>query len=186
MYSFNYGVSLKMPIKGDNFLNKLILLFVFDKMEIPLSDSTIADICCQSNEWLNYMDCQTTLSLLKDNGFVNVKNTSSAAFYSLTPNGRNCLSNFYLEIPYSLRDSISKFAKQNQNRFRRKQEYIADYHMNKDGTYSVLLRISEDSVGIQFELKLNVPSRQIAKNIYTKWPDKAEHFYATVYENLVD
>ena len=45
-----------MQVKGDSSLNKLILLFVFDKMEVPLSENTVLDMCTSSNNWLAYMD----------------------------------------------------------------------------------------------------------------------------------
>ena len=38
-----------MQVKGDATLNKLIILFVFDKMEVPLSENTSLDMCCSSN-----------------------------------------------------------------------------------------------------------------------------------------
>ncbi len=175
-----------MPIKGDSFLNKLILLFVFDKMEVPLSAEIIEDMCCQSNDWLNYMDCNPTLSQLKDNDFIyEIQSPGSPTLYSITPNGRVCLADFFFNIPSSIRENISRFVKQNRNQFRKKQDYVADYYMNKDGTYTVYLKII-DPVGPQFELKFTVPSRQIAKNIYKKWTDKAEHVYASIYESLVD
>ena len=34
-----------MQVKGDALVNKLILLFVFDKMEVPLSENTVLDMC---------------------------------------------------------------------------------------------------------------------------------------------
>ena len=174
-----------MPIQGDNFLNKLILLFVFDKMEVPLSKTTIESMCCQVNKWLNFMDCAPTLAQLQDNDFIYKLESSSPALYAITPNGRVCLAEFFVSIPTSTREDISRFVKQNRNDYKRKQEYVADYYMNKDGTYTVFLKILEP-IGSQFELKLVVPSRQIAKNIYRKWEDKAETVYSAVYENLVD
>ena len=57
--------------------------------------------------------------------------------------------------------------------------------MNKDGTYTVYLKILEP-IGPQLELKIVVPTRQIAKNIYKKWEDKAENVYSAIYENIVD
>ena len=174
-----------MPIKGDNLLNKLIMLFVFDKMEVPLSLSTIEDICSQSNDWINYMDCHSTLSQLIDNNFIYDISSSGMTLYSITPNGRVCLADFFVRIPASIRENISSFVKKNRNKYRRKQEYVADYYMNKDGTYTVYLKILEP-VGPQLELKLVVPSRQIAKNIFNKWEDKAESVYAAIYDNIID
>ena len=175
-----------MPIKGDNLLNKLILLFVFDKMEVPLSEATIIDMCCQTNDWISYMDCKPTLSQLIDNTFIyEISSAGNATLYSITPNGRVCLADFFFKIPTSLRDAISKFVKANRNKYGKRQDYVADYYMNKDGTYTVYLKIV-DAIGTQFELKFSVPSRQIAKNIYKKWENKAENIYALIYENLVD
>ncbi|MBR2371406.1 MAG: DUF4364 family protein [Clostridia bacterium] len=51
-----------MPATLDNTQNKLLLLFVFDKMEIPLSEDTIVDLCCNTNNWITYIDCKQALS----------------------------------------------------------------------------------------------------------------------------
>ncbi len=39
--------------------NKLILLYIFDQMETPLSEETLIEIC-NENDWLSYMDCQAS------------------------------------------------------------------------------------------------------------------------------
>lgn len=175
-----------MPVKGNSFINKLILLFVFDKMEIPLSSSTIEEVCSQENDWISFMDCKDTLShLLSDQFVYELSSGGQQPFYSITPKGRVCLADFYVNIPKSLREDIVCFVRTNRLKYRRKQEYIADYFMNKDGTYTVYLKIIE-LAGTQLELKLTVPTRQIAKNIYKKWPDKAEVLFSSIYETLVD
>lgn len=175
-----------MAVKGNNFINKLILLFVFDKMEIPLSSATIAEVCCQENDWINYMDYMLTLPhLLEDQFIYEISSGGAEPFYSITPKGRVCLADFYINIPKSLRENIVAFVRANRLKYRRKQEYLGDYYMNKDGTYTVFLKIMELS-GPQLELKIIVPTKQIAKNIYKKWPDKAEFVFSSLYENLVD
>ena len=57
--------------------------------------------------------------------------------------------------------------------------------MNKDGTYTVYLKIIEP-VQPLMELKFVVPNRQAAKDIYKKWNEKADGIYRVLYENLVD
>lgn len=174
-----------MQIKGDALLNKLILLFVFDKMECPLTENTILDMCCSSNDWISYMDCKPIISQLLQHGFIYCVSGGGDPLYSITSDGRVCLADFFVQIPASLREKISKFVKQNRTKYRKKQEYIADYYMNKDGTYTVFLKIIELS-GPQLELKFIVPTKQIAKDIYKKWPDKAEVLFSSVYDTLVD
>lgn len=174
-----------MQVKGDSSLNKLILLFVFDKMEVPLSENTILDMCCSSNNWLAYMDCQPILNQLIDCGWIYNIGNSGEPLYTITPDGRICLANFFIKIPASTREEISLFIKNNRAKYRRKQECVADYFMNKDGTYTAYLKIIEPAQPV-LELKLVVPNRQIAKDIYKKWGEKAADVYRNLYENLVD
>ena len=77
-----------MQVKGDSSLNKLILLFVFDKMEVPLSENTVLDMCCSSNNWLNYMDCQPILNQLLECGWIYNISTPEDPLYTITPDGR--------------------------------------------------------------------------------------------------
>ena len=174
-----------MQVKGDVLVNKLILLFVFDKMEVPLSENTILDMCCSSNSWINYMDCKPLISTLLDHSFIYNVSTSGEPLYSITQNGRMCLANFYVRIPSSVREEISVFVKNNSRKYRRRQECFADYNMNKDGTYTVRLKLLEPS-GPILELNLVVPSRQIAKDIYKKWEERAEEVYTGVYDLIVN
>lgn len=175
-----------MQVRGDALVNKLILLFVFDKMEAPLSENTVLDMCCSANNWISYMDCKPLLGTLLDHSFIyNTAPQGANPLYSITPDGRVCLADFYVQIPSSLREEISTFVKNNRTRYRKSQQCAADYFMNKDGTYTVYLKILEPNQPI-FELKLVVPNRQTAKNIYKKWEEKAANVYATVYDCLVD
>jgi len=175
-----------MQVKGDSSVNKLILLFVFDKMEVPISENTVLDMCCSSNNWLAYMDCQPILNQLLEQGWIyNVSNSNGDPLFTITPDGRVCLANFFVKIPASTREAISVFIKNNRAKYRRKQECFADYYMNKDGTYTVYLKIIEPVQPVM-ELKLVVPNRQIAKDIYKKWGEKASGVYGSIYESLVD
>lgn len=174
-----------MKAKSDSSLIKLILLFVFDKMEVPLSENTVLDMCCSSNNWIAYMDCQPVLNQLLDCGWIYNIGNDNETLYTITPDGRICLANFFINIPASIREEISIFVKNNRAKYRRKQECVADYFMNKDGTYTVYLKIIEPAQPV-LELKLVVPDRQTAKDIYKKWEEKAGAFYRSVYENLVD
>lgn len=174
-----------MQVKGDSSLNKLILLFVFDKMEVPLSENTILDMCCSSNNWLAYMDCQPILSQLLECNWIYNISSENEPLYTITPDGRVCLANFFIKIPASTREEISIFIKNNRAKYRRKQECVADYYMNKDGTYTVYLKIIEPVQPV-LELKLVVPNRQTAKDIYKQWGEKATPVYRALYESLVD
>lgn len=171
---------------GDTTTAKLIALFVFDKMEVPLSEDTIVDMCAVSNNWIPHMECRSTIFQLKDAGFIHTINAShSETLYSLTPEGRVCLAHFFIRIPSTLRENISEFVKGNRLKYRKRQEYLTDYFKNADGSYTVLLKIIEPTQPV-LEIKMTVPSRHTAKWINKQWEEKASGVYALLYEQLVD
>ena len=174
-----------MQIKGETSVNKLILLFVFDKMESPLSERTLLDICSSSNAWINYMDCVVLIQKLLGDGFICAIPGVEETLFTIPPEGRESLANFYINIPLSLREEISRFVKNNSSKLRTRQECKADYYQNKDGTYTVFLKILAP-VQPMLELKFVVPDKKTANTIYKKWEDKASELYSVVYETLVD
>ena len=173
-----------MQIQGETSVNKLILLFVFDKMETALSERTIVDMCTAGNNWLNYMDCKELLPRLLDDGFICRIPSAEDVLYSITTDGRESLNSFYINIPKSIRDEISAFVKKNSGKLRNRQECKSDYYQNVDGTYTVFLKILAP-VQPMLELKFVVPDKKTAQNIYKNWESKASELYSAIYETLV-
>ncbi|NCA67165.1 MAG: DUF4364 family protein, partial [Clostridia bacterium] len=118
---------------------KLILLYVMDKMEVPLEDDIVTSICSQDNSWVAYVECKEAISNLCSVGFLHKNNTGGKQIYSITPEGRICLANFYTRIPLSLREEITEYIKKSRILYRKKQELFSDYYKNKDGSYTVAL-----------------------------------------------
>ncbi len=175
-----------MQIQGETSVNKLIVLFVFDKMESPLSERTVLEICSTSNDWLNYMDCKELLPRLLDDGFLcTISSAEEEPLYTITSDGRQSLNSFYINIPKSLRDEISAYVKKNSGQLRNRQECKSDYYQNKDGTYTVYLKILAP-VQPMVELRFVVPDKKTAQNIYKNWENKASDLYSAIYETLVD
>lgn len=175
-----------MDVANNSKISKLVVLFVFDKMEIPLTEETILDMCCSQNAWVSYMLCKEILSDLIESGFLATTiSKTNVKYFTITNEGRMCLNYFFVNIPSSLRDEISEYVKTNRINFRRKQEYFRDYSRNDDGSYTVVLKIL-DPTGAKLDMKLNVSNRQNAQNIYKKWEQKASQVYASLYDILLD
>lgn len=176
---------LFMLNSGETSVNKLIILFVFDKMESALSERTLVDMCSSSNNWMGYMDCVNVLHKLLDDNFIYVVGDGEDMLYTITPDGRETLANFYINIPKSVREEISIFVKKNSARYRNRQECRSDYYQNIDGTFTVSLKILAPVQPI-LDLKFVVPDKKTAKTIYKKWEEKAADLYQVIYENLCD
>lgn len=168
----------------NTYVNKLTLLFVLDKMEIPLTTNTIIDMCCTANNWLSFMDCHSIISKLIDDNFITNVSSTNEAMYSITPDGRECLAGFFSSINTSVRAEISQFVKEHRKEYKRKQECFSDYFMNKDGTFTVSLKIIEP-VQPLLELKFVVASKKIAKDIHDRWENMAEDTYRIILEHFI-
>lgn len=177
-----------MNISSDSTTNKLILLYVLEKIEIPLSENSILDICSSRNNWINYMECKEILYQLKDVSFIYpLDQNENEARYYLTVEGRECLSNFYRRIPLQMREEIAEFTKQNRLAFKRSQEYLADYEKIDDGSYNLNMRIRSPFTNEpMFKLEFRAPSRESAINACKLWREKAPLIYESVYENLIE
>jgi len=176
----------EFPFEVDEIMKKLILLFVFEKMEFPLTDESLNDIVARNPEWMTYMDFREALFLLIENKFVYQTTAGSETCFHITQDGRGCLGHFYQKIPASVREEIIEFARENRQKFKRRQEYTWDYYKNADGTYTVVLRIQTQAAGDNLlEIKFKTDTRAGAKTAAGKWRDKAASIYEALY-NLAE
>lgn len=178
---------MKLEFSHDDFGTKLILLYMLEQIEIPLSEQFIMDICTTRNDWINYMECVSVFHDLLRDGFIYTPDEDPKhSRYTLTAKGRNGLSIYYEEIPDDIRNAISSFCKTNRMYFKRLQEYIGEFTKNSDGTYLVILRITETaSSKPMFEIKINMQTRADAVRAVEIWTTKAPNFYEFVYTNLM-
>ena len=164
---------------------KLILLYVLDKMECDLTEDTIVDMCYYQTKWVSYFTCKIALSELTRSGYVQeVKSIQKDKYYKITTEGRSCLSYFFSEIPTSLKEEIAQFIHENKLIFKRKQEYFSDLIKNKDGSYTVILKILEPT-STDLEIKLNASNQQVAKDIQRNWEENASKVYANIFDTLL-
>ena len=171
----------------DSTLIKLILLYAMDKMDVPLEEDVLTDLCTGDHDWMNYMDCKDALAALEEVSFLQKKNQQNKITYSITPEGRMCLANFYTRIPISLREEINTSVKNDRMNYRRRQEYVSDYYRNSDQTYTVHLRILKPGgEGVLVELKMVVESLETAAFIYKNWQKRASTVYSALCDTLLD
>lgn len=172
----------------DDFTQKIKLLFILERMEIPLTTNNLVDICTATNSWFAYFDLIKYLQELIEIGFVlEKKEQGSENKYCITADGRSCLGHFEYRIKKNIREEIIAFTQENRLHLKRSQEYISEYYKNEDGTYTVVLKIKDPaSIDFLLSMKLKVSNRQIALETSKKWISKAPIIYENVYSNLLD
>ena len=104
-----------MEIDDNNLVNKLIILFIFDKMGMPVTEKTLLEMCASRNNWVNYMESIECLGELVDSGFVFRATSERSEYYTITTSGRECLDSFFTRIPASKRTEIADYIKETGN-----------------------------------------------------------------------
>ena len=176
-----------MSYVPDEFVKRLILLFTFDKMEIPLTDASISEIVMANPSWMTYMDCKDALFLLQENKFIYRISHADEVAFGITADGRGALGNFYTQIPPSIREEITEYARANRQRFKRNQEYTYDYFKNTDGTHTVVLRIRDSGAGDNMlDLRIKTQTRAGAIRAAARWKDRAPNIYEFVHSVMLE
>ncbi len=179
---------MKLEFSNDDFKTKLMLLYMLEQIEIPLTEQFILDILTTRNDWINYMECVSVFHDLLRDGFIYTPDgeDSQRQRYTLSAKGRSALDIYYEEVPENIRQEMSEFCKSNRMYFKRLQEFVADFRKNSDGTYLVTLRIIETaSSEPMFEISINLQTRADAVRAVEVWTDKAPSMYEFVYTNLL-
>jgi len=164
--------------------NKLLVLFVLEKMEIPVKEELLTTICSEDNEWIPYFDCKQTISELIKGGFISKLDSSADPMLTLSEDGHLCLMHFHNDIPKSIRDAVTEYTKESRMKYKKKQEFFCNYYKNADGTYTVEMKILEIVRPI-LQIKCVATQKQ-AISIYNSWNKKAPEVYRALYELLFD
>jgi len=171
---------------ADDMDMKLMLLFIFEKMEFPLTDASISEIIVANPNWMSYMDFRTVVYQLVESRFLLRSSQGGDSLYAITQSGKSCLSHFYSKIPASIREEITNYSRENKQKFKRSQEYNYDYYKNADGTYTIVLRIKEHTSSESvLEVKMKVQNRSEAIRATSKWRDRAPQSYEALYNVLI-
>ena len=168
---------------------KLILLFTLDKMEFPLTENTIFDICYNRNGWISYIDCKEYLYKLVETSLIyKTECKDGEERFNITYDGRNCLNHFYEKLDAKLREQITEYTKANRMHFKRSQEYVSTFFKSEDGSYMVVLKIRSSSIQSEplFEIKIKASSRQSAIEACKKWQDQAHAAYENIYDMFIE
>jgi DNA-binding PadR family transcriptional regulator len=164
--------------------NKLLLLYLIDKMDLPLSRSQITDYVREA-EFMDYFTLSQTLSDMVENGFLENTVENNTTRYSITGDGQTMLEYFEKHIPVSIRTMINGYVHNNRRNIKKEYEMTATYFPNAENDeFVVKCGVYEDERTL-LELAISVDTRDQAKLIQTNWKANAKFLYGRIIEALI-
>lgn len=175
-------------INDEDIKSKLLILFILEKLEMPINEDILLQMCSLDNDWIPYLCFSQYMNELSGAGFINRhldENTKRDYVLSLSEDGKVCLSHFFKDIYKSVRDDVTNYIRTNKLMYRKKQEFSCNYSRLTDGTFKVTCAVLNVDAPV-FEMTFNVPTVAKAIAIRNKWQNKAPDFYRAYTDLLID
>jgi predicted transcriptional regulator len=162
--------------------NKLLLLYIFDKIQLPVSNALITEIVLENN-LLNYFYLQQYLSELVSSGFLKLDKEEKKQLYSISAKGKSVLEYFESRISDVKKDLMSAYFESRKELHKSDLIVSADYLPVNNDNYMVSCKIANNGFET-LELKLTVKSSENAKQICLKWKNDASDIYSKLIKML--
>ena len=107
-------------------LNKLYILYILNKMQLPLTNGQITNIFIE-NDLLDYFSLQEYLYQLKEAELVNLTNKNNLDYYSISEKGKIALNYFTNRIDSDKKESLDIFVHKNKENIIRDRDVKAEF-----------------------------------------------------------
>lgn len=164
-------------------LYKLIILFMLDKVDFPLTNSHISNFMLDK-DYTDYFTIQQVISELVDAEFITTETIRQNSRYEITDSGRETLSFFGNKISNAIQEDVMNYLKKNKFELRNETATTSNFIEEKKGEFLVNLKVKEKSSTV-IELTLTVPTEEEASKICRNWKSKSQDIYASVLSNLL-
>lgn len=162
--------------------NKLILLYIIDKIDMPLNNLQITKLILE-NRFMNYFLLQQFLNELHKGGFLLSETIEGKNVYHISNNGKytlNCLINL---IPKGTKARIDNTFSSIRKTVRSETLITSDFTPESENEYMVSCKVQEDSFSL-IDLNIAVGSKKDARTICENWKKYSQDIYPEIIESL--
>ncbi len=156
-------------------LYKLIILYILDHSEFPLTNSQLCEFLLDKG-YTTYFTIQAAISDLLDAQFISVTQKNNSSYYRLTPMGEETLEAFDSSISDGIKNDVRDFLEEKHQALRQANEVTATYVPKKNQEFDVELSL-KDKKDVLMNLRLTVPTEIQAEHICDHWQKKSNEIY---------
>lgn len=162
---------------------KLIILYMLDKVDFPLTNSQISEFILDKG-YTNYFTLQQALNELADAEFIRSRQVRNSSHYTITAAGRETLEYFGSNIPQAMQDDVDLFLQDHHYQLRNESETLADYYQEKPNLFIVNCEVREGHHKL-ISLSLSVTTKEQAIAICDNWKKKNSDVYSYLIHTLM-
>lgn len=163
--------------------NKLILLYILEKINLPISNILLAQIILENN-FMNYFTLQQYVAELGESNLLESVNDKGKDRLTISESGRNVLHLFKNRISEEKLSQINVYIENKILSIKNELTVTADYTIENGNSYVVNLVASEGNITLM-DLKISVASNKQARELCHKWKSNSSDLYNNIINLLL-
>lgn len=164
-------------------LYKLIVLYLLNKVSLPLSKKRVCDFILLEKGYTNYILLNQAISELIDAGMAEELLINERSHFAITQEGAQTLAFFQTYISDITKEEINTYIKENRLELVNALSVTANYDKASAGEFEAHLLAKEKGIPL-VEITLSVPTEKTAAAICQNWLEKNEEIYQFLVEKL--
>ena len=148
-------------------LYKLIVLYMLDRVDFPLTKSQIGDFILEK-EYTNFLTLQQVIGELTDAGLITAQSIRNRTHLSITREGRQTLNFFGNQINEGIKTDVNLFFKENEITLRNEVSILSDFYKSTSREYEAHLIAKDKDINL-IDITISVPSKETAGAICDNW-----------------
>lgn len=165
-------------------LYKLIILFMLDKADYPLTNANISDLIL-GMEYTNYFTLQQALSELETSDLIVAESTAAnTTYYRITADGQLTLGYFENKISDAIKEDILNYYANNAIALKKDTSVTAEYYKAAGNLYNVRCQIMDKKKSV-FDLTFQIQGHEQAEAACNNWKQKSEEIYDYLLDMLI-
>ena len=157
--------------------NKLLLLYIFNRINMPMSNSHITQIVLENN-LLNYFGLQQYLSELIDAGLLIESVDGKKHMLSLSEKGSNSLELFVSRIPEKKKSVVDTYFIENIDLIKKEISVFSEYIL--EGKQPMVHLALKSNSTTMIEIKIPAEDNSEVQEISQQWKENYEEIYAKI------
>ena len=173
------------PSESSQIENKIIILYLLDKMDVPLTNSQITQFAI-SESFMNYYYIQLYLKEMVDSGYLETSTDQNSTRYTISDEGYVVLDAFERNLSQPVKNRIIKYIADNIKDVKKDFKVTANYFFDasNNNEYMVKCGIHDDDIFL-FEVSLSVVSKDQAVKICNNWRNNVDNVYGKMMDLLL-
>jgi hypothetical protein len=155
---------------------------MLDKVNFKLTYSQISSFILEK-EYTNFLTLQQVISDLQDAELIKTDALMNRTFFSITSEGQNTLKYFGNRISDTIKQEIDNFLMEKHLELKNEASITANFYKSTSGEYETELIAKEKEIEL-VNIKLSVPTKDMAETICGSWYNKNQQIYKYLMEEL--